>query len=273
VSPDQKSELNGPPPSTFTPASSSSALKKACWRLLCFWRSASETLRRDGFLVFLWQILVRCTAPLGSVALLSFYERDLNQAVPEIEAHAEVAVTVASESDIDLIAAQIASDFHGGQDALPAVLSKIRCRLRLGQICFVAKIGSAVVHYTWIAFRGSPSVEDRFITLKDHEAYLAWAYTPEAWRGKHIYPAVDSHVLRYLQEAGYRQVLTFTKTDNKSSRKGLERAGWRQVGQVLTLRPRWRGHTWIWYLSAKSQSERFLVHPSSELLKAFQTLL
>jgi len=256
MGPDQKSAkiLGG---GSFNPsASSSSALQQACRGLLSFWESTRRTLRRDGLLVFLWEILVRCTAPLGSVALLSLYDRDLKESLPEIKPLAEIAVTVASESDIELIATQIAVDFEGGLDALPAVLSKVRFRLQLGQVCFIAKIGAELVHYTWIAFRSSP-VQDRIIILKDHEAYLAWAYTLEAWRGKHIYPAVDSHVLLFLQKGGFRRVLTLVKTENRSSRTGLERVGWRQIGNLLTLKPRWRPHTWIWCLSGKGLAERF----------------
>lgn len=253
---DQKSEkmLRG---GSFNPSTTpNSALQKGFRRLLHFWESAWESGRRDGLLILLWQILVRCSAPLGSVALLCLYERDLNQAVPEIEPLADIAVTVATESDIELIGAQIAADFEGGSDALPAVHRRIRFRLELGQICFVAKIGSALVHYTWISFHSSP-VQDRSIALKDHEAFLAWAYTPEAWRGKHIYPAVNSHVLRLLQTSGYRQVLTFVKVENRSSKTGLERVGWTPVGRFLTLKPFWSERTRIWWLSGKPQTGRF----------------
>lgn len=236
-------------------------------RLLRSLGCACKTLRRDGFLVLLWRTVVRCFAPFGSLALLDVCERDLNQAVPEVQGPSEIAVTMATPADLEQIGAQIAADFHGGADALPAVRSKIRSRQQLGQTCFVAKIGPTVVHYQWIAFRSSP-VEDRCIRLTSQEAYLAWAFTCKSWRGHHIFPTADSFVLRLLQESGYKRIFTFVKFDNTSSRTALERVGWRQIGRLLTLK-RPRGRTRILCLRGNDQ-RRFIEQPPSPAVAAGQ---
>ena len=235
------------------------------------WQSRRKIVKYHGAGALLWHLAADCVAPLGVAKHLTLFQRDLTQEITTIETKLDPLVVAGSEVDAELIAAQIAADFQIPEDQLPVMYGKVRHRFRLGQTCFLAKMNSKVVHYTWIGLRSCPSIMDRFISLGEEEAYLAWAYTVEGWRGMRLNPAVGSQVLRLLQQAGYKRIYAFIETHNRSSQKGLQRVGWTECGQLLCFQPRWSSRCWIVSLNRDPQAKKFLQRPTCEMRRKLST--
>lgn len=64
-----------------------------------------------------------------------------------------------------------------------------------------------------------------FPLLAPDEALLEAAYTPRAYRGKHIMPAAMARIAEKGLEIGVRWAITFVGVENEASLKGCKRAG------------------------------------------------
>jgi len=199
---------------------------------------ARRILRYQGLPVLLWRGLVKGLSPVVALKLVSLYQKDLTQPLPEVRARIEMAIEQAREADVDRIL-----DMGVGDDPTVHLTPDRRLRLldrqlrdfREGGLCFVARVGSELVHSNWIRFRGVEVVPGRHLRLGPGEAYMTDGFTVKRWRGHGIHAAVNVHMLRYLQQAGYRRAYTYALAENLISRRGLHRAGWELTGVLLAV--------------------------------------
>jgi GNAT superfamily N-acetyltransferase len=70
------------------------------------------------------------------------------------------------------------------------------------------------------------------LSIAPQEVYLFNAYTYKGFRGKHIYPALISHVLRHYQQRSFKKALIFTTGENTISMTGITRVGFKHYGNV-----------------------------------------
>ncbi len=217
-----------------------------------YYRRATETLRYEGIHILLWRAVITFLSPLGSVGLVTFYQRDLTQPLKEILAKVEITICQAPESDVDHLVTLVARRYGPLKNlqwySKLGIRDTILQRFRRGQRCFVAKIGTQIVHYNWIFFHWEESVAGtgRHIHLTHNEALCNDGFTIEAWRGKSIHTAVNNQMLRFLQQTGYRRAYTVVATDNKSSQKALHRVGWEPSGIMLYFIPHGAEKARIW---------------------------
>lgn len=194
-----------------------------------------------------WRILVRCASPFGVLAMTRLYERDLSGPLPEFRARADVTVTQATEADLEQLAELLMRE-------LPWVDAKaIRefhlDRVRRGARCFVAKIEDQIVHYNWVIFdrvESWPDAPGVSVLKEGEEAYCAYAYTFEVWRGLAIHTEVLSRMLLFLREAGYRTAYTAVYFEHEAAWKTHHRLGWELSGLALSFRPRNRDKMLVW---------------------------
>lgn len=208
-------------------------------------------MRYEGFSSLAWRILVKCLSPLGVLEVAFLYEIDLTRPVPYIPAKVPATFARATASDIEPLAAVVVESGDAGTDHVPSVVQKLQARFERGEICFLARIGPRIVHYNWISFRWKESLAGRFIVLDDDAAYCGGAYTVGDWRGQAIHTEVNSRMVRFLQENGFRRAYTFAHSDNRSSRKTLHRMGWKRSGAMLAFTPRRQRRARIWRLTGR----------------------
>jgi hypothetical protein len=220
-------------------------------RVRWYSRRTLDTLRYEGLHILLWRTLSQCVSPLGTLQPWTFYQRDLTRPIDEMVPRVAVSVTLAGESDVDQLATLVARRYGPtgiGPYEVRGIRGTILHRLRRGLLCFIARIGTEIVHYNWIAFQPEESLGDAgaLIVLGDGEAYCSDAYTADAWRGQGIHTVVLHRMLVFLQQAGYRTAYTDVGSDNKSSWKTHERLGWEVCGAALDFKPRGADRIWRW---------------------------
>jgi len=214
-----------------------------------YYKRTMDTLRYEGIHILLWRTFKICLSPLGELGMVTLCRKDLTRPLREIRAKVEVTFGQATESDIEelttLVVRRYGPKAYKKRDMFRDELLE---RFANGNKCFVAKIGTEIVHYNWIFFQSGEYMllPRRFTVLKDDEALCMDGVTVEAWRGKSIHTAVNTQMLLFLKKSGYRRAYTIVKTDYKSSKKTLYRVGWEISGTMLYFMPRGAEEAWIW---------------------------
>lgn len=170
---------------------------------------------------------------MGLLCLLSLDRPLLAHPVPRVAARFQRA-----EQDV---AGELAPvmDFANAEPVLR--------RLHLGRHCYVARVDGQLVAYGWITFDKEDIGElGLSVRLLPGEAYIWDCATLPAFRGKGLYPALLSHMLGELQQAGFRRVWIGMDVGNVSSQTGAVQAGFQPIIDILLVR--------------EPQSRRFLVH-------------
>jgi hypothetical protein len=210
-----------------------------------YWLLLRHRLRYDGAWAA-WWALTKCARRFGHLELAFLYERDLTQ--PLCAAGARVGVQLAHATAAD--AAEIAGLMGAGDvNEVARRTHAIARRLARGEICFLAKAGARIVHYNWISFGWKESLAGRVIVLAKDAAYCGGAYTAEGWRGLAIHTEVNAAMLRFLRDHGYRRAYTFVHADNRSSRKTMQRLGWKRSGVMAAFTPKGAAQARIWRLA------------------------
>jgi acetyltransferase (GNAT) family protein len=210
-----------------------------------YWLLLRDRLRYDGAWAA-WWVLTRCARPLGHLELAFLYEMDLVPPVPAARARVPVELAHATTADATEIAGLMVA---GDSGAVPDLAGAIARRLARGEICFVAKIGAQIVHCNWISFGWKESLAGRVIILSKDAAYCGGAYTAEGWRGQAIHTEVNAAMLRFLRDKDFRRAHTFVHADNRSSRKTMERLGWKRSGVMAVFTAKRASEARIWRLS------------------------
>jgi len=196
-----------------------------------------EAYRYDGLVFLPWKFVVETLSPWAFLGLMSFYQKDLRAPLKEPLSPCDVTVCRAGGADIEKLSTLIYNRYcqeENDKDFMNwRIQSKIVDLLQRGHVCFLGKIGEAVVHYNWIFFHWNETIPGRYIHLKKDEALLNDAYTAEPWRGKAIHTVVQHQMLLYLQALGYRRTYTYAYTDNRPSLKTHDRLGWKRIGLML----------------------------------------
>ncbi|HEV8261607.1 MAG TPA: hypothetical protein VGQ19_12720 [Burkholderiales bacterium] len=213
-----------------------------------YWMRLRNMHRYQGLRSLMWHVAVKCAAPLGRIELAFLYEMPLTRPVEITRARVNATVTPATRADVAELAVVFAQSEDAPPERIPAITQAIGRRLDSGEICFIARVGPQIVHYNWISFRWKESLADRFIVLAEDAAYCGGAYTVESWRGQAIHTEVNSMMLRFLYERGFRRAYTFVNGDNRSSRKTMNRLGWKRSGVMVTFKARREKRARIWLL-------------------------
>ena len=99
-------------------------------------------------------------------------------------------------------------------------------RIREGQVCVVARHQETVMAYCWLTWRPEWVAEiDRLVVPGPDEAYLYEAFTEPGWRGRGLFPAMLFRLLAYARAQNRRRALIFVLSDNRASRRAIEKAG------------------------------------------------
>jgi len=226
-------------------------------RWLNFFRWASNICRYNGLLILFWRLLRRALHSLGTLELVTFFEKDLTQPLQEVRPPQGIIAGLATASDISSLVKLMEERNKMIQPGgMKEFENFILSRFQKGGLCFLGKIGEKIVHYNWISFNWEQTLKARTLRLKTDETYCLDAFTLREWRGKGIYPFIHYQALRHLKGKGVRMAYTLVDADNKSSKKTHYLQAWKALGTVLSFIPRGAARGWIFPIMA-SQT-RFL---------------
>lgn len=208
-------------------------------------------VRYDGLSILIWKTIAKLLSPLADVSIWVLFDVDLNGPVERKPAKIEVEILEATAADIDRIAlfanqievlgAEAEAVLSGtGGSLTPSherefVIDTFQERFERGEKCFIAKVGSDIAHVNWICFSWGETIPGFNLELFPGEIYTTDGFTPVAYRGLRIHDAVNSEMLAFAKEAGYRRAYTFNSYDRPRARKALFRIGWKETGRLLHI--------------------------------------
>jgi hypothetical protein len=124
-------------------------------------------------------------------------------------------------------------------------LDEISSRFEAGRRCYIAQIDGRLAAYGWVSFKEEFIGELNLrLRLLPSEAYIWDCATLPAFRRKHLYSALLVYVVRELRKEQLSRVWIGADLDNLPSQRGIARAGFTHVAdlvvaRVLTLRQVW----------------------------------
>jgi hypothetical protein len=124
-------------------------------------------------------------------------------------------------------------------------LNEIISRLESGRQCYAAWVDGQIVAYGWVSFEQEDIGELNLrIKLVPGEAYIWDCATVPAFRGNLLYSALLVYVLGSLRTQNICRAWIGADLDNIASQKGIARAGFHHVAdlvieRVLAMRQVW----------------------------------
>ncbi len=112
--------------------------------------------------------------------------------------------------------------------------------------CYGAWVDGALVTYGWVTFDEERIGElGLWVRLSPGEAYIWDCATLPAYRGQNLYPALLAYISKELRREGFQRILIGADTDNLLSQKGMARAGFQQVADILLAPTQTRSQMWL----------------------------
>ena len=153
------------------------------------------------------------------------------------------AVSPRVHADFRRVTPDLAPALASSTSSLP--LTEIAKRLESGRQCYAAWVDGRVAAYGWVSFEDEDIVELNLrIKLLPGEAYIWDCATLPAFREKRLYSALLIYILRELRLQNLCRAWIGADMDNTASQKGMARAGFRHVAdlvieRVLAMRQVW----------------------------------
>ncbi len=107
--------------------------------------------------------------------------------------------------------------------------------MRRGHECFAA-CRDQIIGYVWVNYDSIYDDKLLDINLSAGQAYLYKAFTLPEYRGRGIYPELLQRVCRILKERGVHTILIATSIENRSSFRGIQKAGFERLGTVFYVK-------------------------------------
>jgi hypothetical protein len=113
-------------------------------------------------------------------------------------------------------------------------LAEFKKRLRSGRRCYAAAVGGQLAAYGWASFEQEDIGELNLrIKLLAGEAYIWDCATLPAHRDKHLYSALLAYILGELRSQNLCRAWIGADLDNVASQKGMARAGFHHVADLV----------------------------------------
>ena len=119
-------------------------------------------------------------------------------------------------------------------------------RFESGRRCHVAQVEGKLAAYGWV------SLEEEFVgelslhlTLLPGEAYIWDCVTLPAFRRNHLYSALLTYILTNLRVETLHRVWIGADLDNTPSQRGIARAGFQAVADLVLVQVAARQQIWV----------------------------
>ena len=182
-------------------------------------------IKTKGFLAFLGRIFIHIIEIFVKYRKAIIFEKDLSDKPMPASLRRDITIKIATIDDVDELQRLTQPDS-------PKIILD---RFSKDEICFVAKIGSQIVHQNWVSFNYDfIHILDKKFSLREGEAYVYGAYTSSKFRGRNIYPTVVNKVIRYLREKGYKKLYFLVDLKIHPSVKAYKRIFGTERGKVIS---------------------------------------
>ena len=129
-----------------------------------------------------------------------------------------------------------------GTDASTEILKRFETERR----CYTAWVGDKLVAYGWVSFNEEYIGELNLrLTLLPGEAYIWDCATLPAFRRNYLYSALLVYILRELRSESLCRVWIGADFDNVASQRGIARAGFRHVADLVVARVLALSSVWV----------------------------
>ena len=152
---------------------------------------------------------------------------DLHQARPPVTPSVPADFRQLGPASAELLASTMGA---------PSVEEVLR-RFRSGGRCYTAWVGGQLASYGWVSFKEEYVGEFNLrVRLVPGEAYIWDCFTLPAHRRHGLYSALLAHVLCDLEAGSVCRVWIGADADNVASQRGIARAGFRAVADMVLAR-------------------------------------
>jgi ribosomal protein S18 acetylase RimI-like enzyme len=151
------------------------------------------------------------------------------------------------EAEFRLAGPYLAPDLAALQEGETAA-ALIR-RFETGRQCYTAWVEGQLAAYGWVSLEDEKIGELNLrVKLLPGEAYIWDCATLPAYRRKHLYSALLAHILGELSAGGLCRAWIGADLDNVASQKGIARAGFHHVADLVVARVLTLRQVWVWGL-------------------------
>lgn len=133
---------------------------------------------------------------------------------------------------------------RAGAEHIPALAdvmntspAEIAQRFASGRRCTAAWVDGQLAAYGWVSYEQEFIGELRLsLRLQPGEAYIWDCATRPVWRRHHLYSALLGVMLGELRRESIRRVWIGADLDNEASQRGIARAGFHHVADIIVSR-------------------------------------
>jgi len=127
-----------------------------------------------------------------------------------------------------------------------AVLAEVEARLRVGRRCYVARVDGQIASYGWVSFDEEFVGElNLHLKLLPDEAYIWNCVTLPDFRRHYLYSALLTYIVGELHKDHISRVWIGADVENVASQKGIARAGFTHVADLVVTRVKTLRHIGI----------------------------
>jgi hypothetical protein len=123
---------------------------------------------------------------------------------------------------------------------------EIRARFESGRRCYAAWSGNQLAAYGWVSFEEEYIGElNLHLRLVPGEAYIWDCVTLPAFRQNHLYSALLDYIVKELRAENLCRVWIGADLDNVPSQRGIARAGFQAVADLVIARVSAMRSVWV----------------------------
>jgi len=161
---------------------------------------------------------------------------DLDQRMPVVKPQLDASFGRVSTESIPELAVAV------GNDSSAEILQ----RFESGRRCYAAQVDNQFVAYGWVSFKEEFVGELNLrIRLLSGEAYIWDCATLPDFRQKHLYSALLAYIVGELRAEKFRRIWIGADLANSISQRGITRAGFIHVADLLVARVLALRQVWV----------------------------
>jgi len=183
-------------------------------------------VQRRGLFSLSFLVVFRILQKIIPFELLIFFEKSLNDTIEESDAQIEISFKHGDYDDI--------RDLNMKEYRLSGLESY---EINSNCDCFIGA-ADKVIFYIWVGYNNIYDDKIFDVELDAKQAYLYRAFTHPDYRGLQIYPAGLQYVCGELRKKKIEKCYIAASVENRSSIKGIYKAGFNKVGYVTYLKVR-----------------------------------
>lgn len=195
-----------------------------------FIHAVANYIKEEGYAAFLNKLFKAIISPLFRYHKTVIVVKEINDPIRDCEARKKVKYSYLGYQDRERLF-----------DVMYDDKKTIEERLKSGHLCCIGEIDGEIASYHWITFADEyiPEV-DKVLKLKEGEEVYIYNYsTLKRFRGKYLFPALVTNILKYLKENNYKRVYGAISVKNRPSLKTARIVGFKESHTITYVKILW----------------------------------